>query len=118
MTEKSLKEFVSILSAAENVPAEVWHSLLMLGVDKRNELTLLARTFTEENFGKSVYVRALIEISSYCKNNCLYCGLRASNRDAVRYRLTKENILECCRQGASLGFNTFVLQFQQMLSLF
>ena len=110
MTEKSLKEFVSILSAVENVPAEVWHSLLMLGVDKRNELTLLARTFTEENFGKGVYVRALIEISSYCKNNCLYCGLRASNRDAVRYRLTKENILECCRQGASLGFNTFVLQ--------
>jgi biotin synthase len=70
----------------------------------------LARRITEENFGKGVFVRALIEISSYCKNNCRYCGLRAANKDAVRYRLTKEDILECCNEAALLGFNTFVMQ--------
>lgn len=110
MVKKSLNGLISLLTDAENVPAEVWRSLLMLGVDERKEIALLARKVTENNFGKGVFVRALIEISSYCRNNCHYCGLRASNKEAVRYRLTKEQILGCCGRGASLGFNTFVLQ--------
>ena len=110
MAKNSLYELVSVLTDAENVSAEVWRSLLMLDADERNELALLARRVTEENFGKGVFVRALVEISSYCKNNCCYCGLRVSNKEAVRYRLTKEQILDCCKQGAELGFNTFVLQ--------
>ena len=108
--EKGLHGLVSILGGMANVPDEVWRSLLMLDANERKEIALLARKVTEENFGKGVYVRALIEISSFCKNNCRYCGLRAANRNAVRYRLTKEQILECCEEGASLGFNTFVLQ--------
>lgn len=103
-------ELVSVLANSENVPKDIWYSLLMLDAEERNELELMARCVTEDNFGKGVYVRALIEISSHCRNNCFYCGLRAANKDAVRYRLTKEQILDCCRQGASLGFNTFVLQ--------
>ena len=110
MTENSLHELVSILTDAPAVPVEVWRSLLMLNADEQDEVALLARRVTEDNFGKGVFVRALLEISSYCRNNCRYCGLRAANNDAVRYRLTKEQVLECCRQGASLGFNTFVLQ--------
>ena len=110
MTEKGFEELVSTLVNAENVPAEVWRSLLTLGTARRSKLALLARRVAEENFGKGVFVRALVEISSHCRNNCRYCGLRAANRDAVRYRLSKEQILECCEKGASLGFNTFVLQ--------
>ena len=110
MTEKFFCELVSYLSRAENVPESVWRSLLSVDDAEREKLAVLARDVTEKVFGKGVYVRALIEISSYCKNNCHYCGLRASNGDAVRYRLTKEDILNCCREGASLGFNTFVLQ--------
>ena len=63
-----------------------------------------------KNFGNKVYIRGLIEISSYCKNDCYYCGIRCSNRNAVRYRLSKEQILECCETGYSLGFRTFVMQ--------
>ena len=110
MSEKGINGLISILRDAENVPKDVWYSLLMLDVDKRKEVVTLARRITEENFGKGVFVRALIEISSYCKNNCCYCGLRAANKNAVRYRLTKEDILECCNEAASLGFNTFVMQ--------
>ena len=110
MRKKEFEELVSALADAENIPSEVWRSLLALGADERNELAALARKVTEENFGKGVYVRALIEISSFCKNSCRYCGLRAANRDVVRYRLAKEQILECCEKGALLGFNTFVLQ--------
>ena len=110
MSEKGINGLISILRDAENVPKDVWYSLLMLDVDERKEVVSLARRITEENFGKGVFVRALIEISSYCKNNCRYCGLRAANKDAVRYRLTKEDILECCSEAALLGFNTFVMQ--------
>ena len=63
-----------------------------------------------ENYGDMVYLRGLIEISSYCKRNCLYCGLRAENRNAERYRLSKEKILSCCEEGYGLGYRTFVLQ--------
>ncbi len=62
------------------------------------------------NYGTDVYIRGLIEISSYCKNDCLYCGIRASNRLAQRYRLSKDDILSCCRIGYDLGFRTFVMQ--------
>ncbi len=61
-------------------------------------------------YGKKVYIRALIELSSYCKNNCYYCGLRAANRHAQRYRLTAEEILACADSGYTLGFRTFVMQ--------
>lgn len=63
-----------------------------------------------ERYGDAVYVRGLIEFTNYCKNNCYYCGIRAGNRNAERYRLTKEQILECCESGYALGFRTFVLQ--------
>lgn len=63
-----------------------------------------------EVYGDNVYIRGLIEISNYCKNNCLYCGIRRDNKNVQRYRLAKEEILDCCDEGYSLGFRTFVLQ--------
>ena len=70
----------------------------------------LARKIADENFGKSVYIRGIVEFSNYCKNDCTYCGIRRSNKNCERYRLTKEEILECCDEGRKLGFMTFVLQ--------
>jgi biotin synthase len=61
-------------------------------------------------YGTDVYMRGLIEFTNYCRNDCYYCGIRKSNRDADRYRLTQEQILECCAAGHELGFRTFVLQ--------
>lgn len=69
-----------------------------------------AEQVRQQHYGKDIYMRGLIEISSYCKNDCYYCGLRRSNKNADRYRLTKEQILDCCQQGYHLGFRTFVLQ--------
>lgn len=64
----------------------------------------------QDIFGRDIYMRGLIEFTNYCKNDCLYCGIRRSNKKAQRYRLTKEEILDCCKNGYDLGFRTFVLQ--------
>lgn len=69
-----------------------------------------AREVRESYYGKDVYIRGLIEFTNYCKNNCYYCGIRCENSHAKRYRLTKEEILECVEEGYLLGFRTFVLQ--------
>lgn len=61
-------------------------------------------------YGNEIFLRGLIEISSICKNDCLYCGLRRSNTNCQRYRLTKDEILECCKEGYNIGYRTFVLQ--------
>lgn len=64
----------------------------------------------QERFGHGIFVRGLIEISSFCRNDCAYCGLRRSNRSAERYRLNHEQIIECCKEGYNAGLRTFVLQ--------
>lgn len=69
-----------------------------------------ARAAREKYYGKSVFIRGLIEVSNICKNNCLYCGIRAGNSACERYRLSEKDILACADEGYSLGFRTFVLQ--------
>lgn len=73
-------------------------------------LAELADKVKTREYGNKVYIRGLIEISNYCKNNCLYCGIGSSNKNVKRYRLTKDEILKCCAEGYTLGFRTFVLQ--------
>lgn len=75
-----------------------------------NYLAEKARAIGDAIYGKEVFIRGLIEFTNYCKNDCYYCGIRRSNRQADRYRLTKEEVLKCCQTGYELGFRTFVLQ--------
>lgn len=69
-----------------------------------------ARVIRKAHYGKKIFIRGLIEISNICKNDCYYCGIRASNKKVIRYRLTPDEILECANEGHKLGFRTFVLQ--------
>ena len=73
-------------------------------------LRSLAEERRIENYGRDVYTRGLIEFTNYCRQNCFYCGIRAGNKACQRYRLRADDIMECCREGYSLGFRTFVLQ--------
>ncbi|MDR3239911.1 MAG: [FeFe] hydrogenase H-cluster radical SAM maturase HydE [Clostridiales bacterium] len=77
---------------------------------EKDRLFQHARETCRQYYGDKIYFRGLIEFSSYCARNCSYCGLRASNRALARYRLTDEEILDCCAQGSALGYQTFVLQ--------
>ena len=74
------------------------------------QLAEWARALCRQHYGTKIYFRGLIEFSSYCRNNCFYCGLRRDNMHACRYRLSDAVILACCQEGYQLGFRTFVLQ--------
>lgn len=74
------------------------------------QLRFRADEVRQRVYGKKVFLRGLIEISSYCRNDCLYCGIRRSNFSAERYRLNREQIISCCENGYKLGFRTFVMQ--------
>lgn len=76
----------------------------------KNKLFKYSRQKSVSKFGKKIFTRGLIEISNYCKNDCFYCGIRRGNKNARRYRLTKEEILECCKIGYDLDFRSFVFQ--------
>jgi len=78
--------------------------------EARDFLALKASEISKSVFDNAIYTRGLIEISSYCKNNCLYCGIRRDNASAERYRLTEKEIISCAKEGYELGFRTFVLQ--------
>jgi len=69
-----------------------------------------SRAAADLYFDRKIYVRGLIEFTNHCKNDCYYCGIRKSNLKAERYRLDKEEIMQCCENGYRLGFRTFVLQ--------
>lgn len=75
-----------------------------------NQLRENADILRKQHYGTDVYIRGLIEFTNFCKNNCYYCGIRKDNKNAHRYRLSKEDIMECCKDGYGLGFRTFVLQ--------
>ena len=102
-----MKELVDKLETLQVLEREEFKKILQCDDDYLFER---ARCAAQKIYGKNVFMRGLIEFTSYCKNNCYYCGLRAGNKEAERYRLSKEQILECCKIGYPLGFRTFVLQ--------
>ncbi|MDD5922105.1 MAG: [FeFe] hydrogenase H-cluster radical SAM maturase HydE [Eubacteriales bacterium] len=69
-----------------------------------------ARRRKQAVYGDSIFLRGIVEFSNVCKNDCYYCGIRKSNEHVRRYRLSKEEILQCCRAGYEIGMRTFVLQ--------
>ncbi|WP_217077860.1 [FeFe] hydrogenase H-cluster radical SAM maturase HydE [Clostridium baratii] len=72
-------------------------------VEKANEIRM-------QSYGNKVYMRGLIEFTNYCKRDCMYCGIRKSNKNADRYRLTFDEIVHCADIGDKLGYKTYVLQ--------
>ena len=105
------KQLIDRLEAQHSLSIEEYEYLIE---NQSDELAAYAAkkadALRREIYGTDIYVRGLIEIGNYCKNDCLYCGIRRSNCHADRYRLTEEEILSCCKNGYELGFRTFVLQ--------
>ena len=104
-------ERLKILEKERSLPLADWQALIAGYTPAlAAEAAEIAVRLRKAVYGNAVFVRGLIEISSWCKNDCYYCGLRRSNRSAQRYRLSPEEILLCAEEGYALGFRTFVLQ--------
>ena len=105
------KELIDKLHKNQELSLEEWTELIKNRTPELSEyLFELAREERHKYYGHDVYVRGLIEFTNYCRNDCLYCGIRKSNAAAHRYRLDEDTILRCCQEGYDLGFRTFVLQ--------
>lgn len=85
---------------------------LLDNIDNESKKLLMKRAHETrmKYYGNKVYMRGLIELTSFCQKDCLYCGLRRHNKEAQRYRLNLDEVLECVRKGDKLGYKTFVLQ--------
>ena len=108
MTNRAL---IDRLQAQRSLSLEEWEQLIGTGTpDDYAYAAQCARAIAKAQFGNRIYFRGIIEFSNYCKNDCYYCGNRRSSSPVSRYRLDKDDILLCCREGYALGFRTFVLQ--------
>ena len=90
-----MKELIQKLKQTQSLTKEEWIRLIENRTPELAEyLFEQAREVREMYYGKDIYIRGLIEFTNYCKNDCLYCGIRRSNHCVSRYRLTEEEILE------------------------
>lgn len=108
-----MNNFELINKLSENRTLDIDEYVYLLenrSTDSKRYITKKAVEIRESIYGKKVFIRGLIEISNICKNDCLYCGIRKSNGNCLRYRLSPDEIIECCKNGYALGFRTFVLQ--------
>ncbi len=106
-----MNKLIEQLEREHRLPLEGYEALLTHATQETAaQLAQRALAVKQTHFGNEIYIRGLIEISNFCKNDCYYCGIRRSNPNCLRYRLTPEEILACCAEGYALGFRTFVLQ--------
>jgi len=106
-----METLITKLRQKHRLDAEEYKALLLCrDADALKHLQEQAREVALARFGNRIFIRGLIEITNRCRNNCYYCGIRKENQSIVRYELTQEDILSCCREGYALGFRTFVLQ--------
>ncbi|MDU1583792.1 MAG: [FeFe] hydrogenase H-cluster radical SAM maturase HydE, partial [Peptoniphilus harei] len=94
----------------KEISFEDFSNLMNLDKVEAEDLHAFARDLAVKNFGREIYIRGLIEISTYCKNNCYYCGLRLANKNTKRLRLSKEEILDLASHSVDLGIKTIVMQ--------
>lgn len=107
----NLYELVDKLYTSRNLSADEFEMLLINNSpDLREYAAKIAQSEKNKYYANQVFIRGLIEFTNYCKNNCLYCGIRRGNNNCQRYRLSVDDILNCCKNGYELGFRTFVLQ--------
>jgi biotin synthase len=108
---EEMKQLADRLIAVHRLSAEEYEKLITGRDEELAEYLAKAAVAEQERiYGNEIFVRGLLEISNICKNDCIYCGIRRSNRNCERYRLTEEEILACADEGYRLGLRTIVMQ--------
>lgn len=106
-----MKALIDELNASKKLSKENWNRLISAySPEDAKYAASMAQLISQKLFGRNIYFRGIIELTNYCQNNCYYCGLRCSAKHTIRYRLSFDRIMDCCREGHRLGYRTFVLQ--------
>ena len=106
-----MKSLIDKLETKNNLTKDEWITLFNnTSPDLNYYAAKKALKVKQKIYGDDIYIRGLIEFTNYCSNDCYYCGIRCHNKNAIRYRLSKKDILDCCKNGYDLGFRTFVMQ--------
>jgi len=87
--------------------------VFLLSLKEKEDLQLLyskADEVRSQFCGDEVHLRGIIELSNFCEQNCVYCGLRKDNLELPRFRMTPEQVIETARVITNLGIFTIVLQ--------
>lgn len=108
MNDKSLQ----LIKKAEETHNLSKEELVILLEDNsiNEELFSAADRVRREYVGDEVHLRGIIEFSNTCKRNCLYCGLRAANKNVERYRLMPDEIIELAKKAVGYGYKSIVMQ--------
>lgn len=111
ISDRFMKQTIDTIRSRRNITLSQLGALLTTG-DKEvvQYLYDTAHAETQRVYGDKIFMRGLIELTNHCKNDCYYCGIRRSRTDVHRYRLTRDEVLECCKTGYDLGFRTYVIQ--------
>lgn len=111
MVNEKIKTLIEKLEKEHTLTVDEFAYILGNTLDDDKEyIKSIAQRIAKSKFGNKVYTRGIVEFSNICKNDCYYCGIRKSNKNFERYRLTKEQILDCCKAGYEYDYRTFVLQ--------
>jgi len=88
------------------------YALALLNTKKNalNKLYSTADRIRKHYMGDEVYIRGIVEFSNICSNNCLYCGIRASNSKVKRYKMEMDEILSIAKKMEKSHQTTIVLQ--------
>lgn len=108
MDDKSLQ----LIKKAEETHNLSKEELVILLEDNsiNEELFSAADRVRKEYVGDEVHLRGIIEFSNTCKRNCLYCGLRAANKNVERYRLMPDEIIDLAKKAVGYGYKSIVMQ--------
>ena len=109
-TKENCIELIGKLRREQILTKEEYLYLIQNRDECAGELKEQAGEVRDEVYGKRIFIRGLIEFTNYCRNDCIYCGIRRGNHRAERFRLSAEEIISCADAGYELGFRTFVLQ--------
>lgn len=101
---------INLIKKAEETHYLEKDKIIQLITNDYDGLFSAADRVRKKHVGDEVHLRGLIEFSNYCKQNCLYCGLRRDNKFLKRYRLTEEQIIAFAKKASELGYKTIVLQ--------
>lgn len=110
MAIPSFSEALDKAEGEQPLGVEEVTALLAAEGEQERELLRVADAIRQKYVGDEIHLRGLIEFSNCCARRCVYCGLRAPNRQLVRYRMPLEEIVETACRGAELGIRTVVLQ--------